>query len=136
VDAGKDIAQRCQQCHDLSKGGPNKIGPDLWGVLGHQRATHPGFSYSSAMIAKGGTWTYDEVFRFLRSPGRYIPGTKMTFVGLPRAQDRLNVIAYMRTWADTPDPLPPHTAAPPAVDANAKTGKPPPAKAAPPAPHG
>jgi cytochrome c len=83
------------------------------------------------MTAKGGTWTYDEIFRFLRSPGRYIPGTKMTFVGLPRAQDRLNLIAFMRSWSDTPPPLPPHKAQQATVDTGAKATKPAPAKAKP-----
>jgi len=128
VAAGKEIAQRCQQCHDLSKGGPNKIGPDLYGIIGRPRASHPGFSYSTVMTAKGGTWTYEEIFRFLRSPGRYIPGTKMSFIGLPRAQDRLNLLAFMRSWADTPPPLPPHTATQAAADTSAKAAKPPPPK--------
>jgi cytochrome c len=120
VAAGQETAQRCLQCHVWDKGGPNKIGPDLWGIIGRKRASHPGFDYSSAMTAKGGTWTYDEIFRFLRSPGRYIPGTKMSFIGLPRAQDRLNLIAFMRSWADRPPPLPPHKAQQAAADTGAK----------------
>jgi cytochrome c len=130
VAAGKDIAQRCQQCHDMSKGGPNKIGPDLYGIIGRPRASHPGFSYSTAMTAKGGTWTYDELFRFLHSPSGYIPGTKMTFIGLPRAQDRLNLIAFMRSWADSPPPLPPHRATA-AADTSAKAAAPPSVKKTP-----
>jgi cytochrome c len=129
--AGKEIAQRCQQCHDLSKGGPNKIGPDLYGIIGRPRASHPGFSYSTAMTAKGGAWTYEEIFRFLRSPGRYIPGTKMSFIGLPRAQDRLNLLAFMRSWADAPPPLPPHTATRATADTGAKAAKPTPPKKTP-----
>jgi cytochrome c len=129
--AGQEVAQRCQQCHVWEKGGPNKIRPDLYGVIGRPRASHPGFDYSSAMKAKGGTWTYDEIFRFLRSPGRYIPGTKMTFIGLPRVQDRLNLIAFMRSWADTPPPLPPHVAKRAAAEPSAKSTKPAPAKAKP-----
>lgn len=133
VSAGQEIAQRCQQCHDLSKGGPNKIGPNLWGIIGRRRASHPGFDYSSAMTAKGGAWTYDEIFRFLHAPASYIPGTKMTFAGLPRAQDRVNLIAYMRTWADSPPALPPPAPSKPqaTADTNAKANKPAPAKTGP-----
>lgn len=97
VAAGKEVSHRCEQCHDISKGGANKIGPELWSVVERPRAHNPGFSYSSAMKAKGGTWTYDELFHFLKSPGSYIPGTKMSFAGLRSAQDRINVIAYLRT---------------------------------------
>lgn len=103
---GKQISARCEQCHDLSKGGPNKIGPNLWGVVGRPRASHPGFEYSSAMKAKGGSWTYDELFKFLKSPGSYIPGTKMSFAGLRSGQDRINLIAYLRTQSDSPVAIP------------------------------
>jgi cytochrome c len=109
--AGKGIAGRCEQCHDISKGGPNKIGPELWNVVGRPRATEAGFSYSSAMKAKGGTWTYDELFKFLKSPGSYIPGTKMSFAGLRSEKDRLDVIAFLRTQEDSPLAIPPAKAA-------------------------
>jgi cytochrome c len=114
VKQGEQIAQRCAQCHDWSKGGPNKIGPNLYNVLGEPRGTgRNGYDFSSAMKSKGGTWTYAELFRFLKHPQVYIPGTKMTFAGLRSAKDRLDVIAYIRTWADTPYPLPPEQAAAP-----------------------
>jgi cytochrome c len=134
--AGASIAERCGACHDWTKGGPNKIGPNLYGVVGRMRASHPGFDYSSAMKAKGGTWTYAELFQFLRQPQVFIPGTKMTFAGLPKAQDRLNVIAFLRTQADSPAPLPPPAPAgapAPAAAAPAPAGAPAPADA-PPAP--
>jgi len=123
VADGKSISTRCEQCHDLSKGGPNKIGPNLWGVVGRARASHPGFDYSSAMKAKGGSWSYDELFKFLKSPGSYIPGTKMSFAGLPKADDRINLIAFLRTDMDSPAPIPPPQpakAAPAAAPANGK----------------
>ncbi|HYM17111.1 MAG TPA: cytochrome c family protein [Micropepsaceae bacterium] len=104
--AGSMIAERCAACHDWSKGGPNKIGPNLYGVVGRQRASQPGFEYSPAMKMKGGTWTYDDLFQFLRQPATFVPGTKMTFAGLPKASDRLDVIAFLRTQADMPAPLP------------------------------
>ena len=115
VAAGKTVSVKCEQCHDLSKGGPNKIGPNLYDVVDRARATHPGFDYSGAMKAKGGTWTYDELFKYLKSPGSYVPGTKMTFAGLSREQDRINLIAYLRSDADSPAAIPapaPKTAAP------------------------
>jgi cytochrome c len=114
VAKGAEVHKRCEQCHDISKGGPNKIGPELWGVVGRPRASHPGFSYSSAMKAKGGNWTFDELFRFLKSPGSYIPGTKMSFAGLRSSQDRIDLIAYLRTQSDSPVPIPPPSAAKPA----------------------
>ena len=126
VATGKTISGRCEQCHDLSKGGPNKIGPNLYGVVDRQRATHPGFDYSGAMKAKSGNWTYDELFKFLKSPGSYIPGTKMTFAGLPREQDRINLIAYLRSNSDSPAAIPapaPKAAAAPAGAAAADAGK-------------
>jgi cytochrome c len=103
---GEMVAERCMVCHDMTKDGMNKIGPLLYGVVGRARASFAGFDYSAAMKDKGGTWSYAELFQFLRAPLTYIPGTKMTFAGLPRAQDRLNVIAYLRMQADTPAPLP------------------------------
>jgi cytochrome c len=106
VMAGEAIAERCGACHDWTKGGPNKIGPNLYGVVGRPKASHPGFDYSPAMKAKGGNWTYADLFNFLRQPAAFVPGTKMTFGGLPRAQDRLNLIAFLRMQADTPAPLP------------------------------
>ena len=116
--AGAAIAERCAVCHDWTKGGPNKIGPNLYGVVGRPRASQPGFDYSPAMKAKGGVWTYDDLYMFLQQPAVFVAGTKMAFAGLPRAQDRLNVIAFLRMQADTPTPLPPPSgaaaAAPPA----------------------
>jgi cytochrome c len=107
IGKGHDISHKCEQCHDLSNGGPNKIGPNLWGVVGRPRASHPGFDYSAAMKAKGGSWTFDELFKFLKSPGAYIVGTKMSFAGLTSAQDRINIIAYLRQDSSSPVAIPP-----------------------------
>jgi cytochrome c len=70
------------------------------------RASIAAFSYSGAMKSKGGTWTYDELFKFLKSPGAYIPGTKMSFAGLSKVDDRINLIAFLRSNADAPAPIP------------------------------
>jgi len=105
--AGKTISARCLQCHTLGKGEPNKIGPNIYDVVNQPRGEgRNGFSFSSAMKAKGGTWTYDELFKFLKSPGAYINGTKMSFAGLSRAEDRVNLIAFLRTQNDNPPPIP------------------------------
>ena len=106
VTAGKEIASRCLQCHDISKGGPNKIGPELWNVIGRPRATETGFSYSSAMSGEHNPWTYDKLFKFVHAPQVAVPGTKMSFAGLRSAEDRINLIAYLRSNADSPAAIP------------------------------
>ena len=134
VAAGKTLSGKCEQCHDLSKGGPNKIGPNLYAVVDRVRASHPGFSYSAALKGKPGNWTYDELFKFLKAPGSYAPGTKMSFAGLRSEKDRINLIAYLRSDADAPAAIPapkpaaaPAAAAPAADPAAAAKGATPPA---------
>jgi cytochrome c len=82
------------------------IGPNLYGVVGRPKGSMEGFDYSPAMKEKGGNWTYADLYQFLQQPMVFVPGTKMGFAGLPRSQDRLNVIAFLRMQADTPAPLP------------------------------
>ena len=82
VEKGQAIAKQCQACHTFEKGGPNKIGPNLWGIVGSPRGEdRGGFNFSAAMKAKGGTWTFGELYAFLENPRGYIPGTAMTFAG-------------------------------------------------------
>ncbi|HEX4158565.1 MAG TPA: c-type cytochrome [Rhizomicrobium sp.] len=135
VAKGKDISTRCEQCHDLSKGGPDKIGPNLWGIVNRPRASRSSFSYSSAMSSSHAPWTYENLFRYLKSPQAVVPGTKMTFAGLPSAQDRIDLLAYLRTLADSPAPIPPPApTAPPKAPAGKAAPAAPPGKAAPPSP--
>jgi len=112
VAAGKTVATKCQACHNLDQGGPNMTGPNLWGVLGRQPGTHPLFAYSDGMKAFGAKqpiWDFAHVNAFITAPGKYIDGTKMTFIGLKQRQDRINVIAYLHTLGSSlpiPAPLP------------------------------
>lgn len=110
---GANIFKKCTSCHTAEKGGPNKIGPDLYNVLNAPKGKHPGYTYSQAMEKKGGTWTYDDLNHFLYDPRQFIPGTKMSFAGLKNDQERADVIAYLRGQNDNPPPLPEVKAAPP-----------------------
>ncbi|WP_455874293.1 c-type cytochrome [Rhizobium yanglingense] len=108
--AGETVFKKCQSCHDVTKGGPNKVGPNLYGLVDRPIASHEGFAYSSPMkdFSKGGSekWTFDHLNHFLLAPKKQIPGTAMGFAGLPKEQDRANVILYLHTLADAPVPLP------------------------------
>ncbi len=107
ADRGKQVARQCQACHTFEKGGPNRVGPNLWNIVGSPRGEdRGGFAFSDAMKKKGGKWTYDELNKFLTHPQGYIPGTKMTFAGLTRDSQRADVIAFLRTQSDNPLPLP------------------------------
>jgi cytochrome c len=107
AEKGQATAKQCGACHSFEKGGPNRVGPNLYNIVGNERGEgRNGFNFSQAMKSKGGKWTYDELNKFLANPRGYIPGTNMTFAGLPRDQQRADVIAYLRTLSDNPQPLP------------------------------
>jgi cytochrome c len=106
VERGESAAKACAACHNFQKGGPNGIGPNLFGVVGRPRASAPGFDYSDAMKAKGGDWTIEDLNKFLTSPKEFVPGTKMTFPGFARGSQRADVIAYLNSLSDNPKPLP------------------------------
>jgi cytochrome c len=103
---GEDDSKACQICHNLAKGGGVILGPPLYGVVGRPRASIAGFQYSDAMKAKGGTWTPQDIFIFIKDPQAFVPGTKMTFAGEPDAQKRADIVAYLDTLSDHPVPLP------------------------------
>ena len=106
AERGQKATRVCQACHSFEQGGPNKIGPDLWDVLGRGIASHEGFSYSGALSEKGGTWDYENLNTFLSDPRGWAPGTKMAFAGIKKPEDRADVILYLRSLSDSPEPLP------------------------------
>jgi cytochrome c len=106
--AGATIFKKCAACHTDDKGGANKVGPNLWGVIGRPIASHEGFSYSAGMkdFAAGGAWDYEKLASFVTAPKAFVKGTAMGFAGLKKPDERANLIAYLRTMADSPAPLP------------------------------
>ena len=88
---------RCTSCHTADHGGPNKIGPNLFGVYGRRAGLAAGYSFSSAMQTSGIVWTADKLKAFLAAPRSAVPGTKMTFAGISKQADQINVIAYLAT---------------------------------------
>tara|TARA_R110002110_G_scaffold402169_6_gene619334 strand:- start:2555 stop:3100 length:546 start_codon:yes stop_codon:yes gene_type:complete len=106
VASGEKIFKKCAACHEPAKGGANKVGPALWGIVGHDIAAVSGFSYSDALNGKEGSWTFESLSAFLKKPREWAPGTKMGFAGLSKIGDRADVIVYLRSLSDDPVPLP------------------------------
>ncbi|MBK8770354.1 MAG: cytochrome c family protein [Rhizobiales bacterium] len=109
ADATKGAAEAkaCAACHDLSKGGPNKTGPNLWDVVERPIGKHEGYTYTAGFAEKGSeNWTYEHLNTFLTNPKGFIPGTKMAFGGLKNDAKRANLIAYLATLSDAPKPFP------------------------------
>ncbi len=94
--AGEAVFKKCGACHKLD--GADGVGPHLNGVVGRNHAAVAGFSYSEANIAlKDEVWTPEAINEFIENPKKYMPGTKMSFAGLPKAEDRANLVAYLAT---------------------------------------
>ncbi|MEN0653602.1 MULTISPECIES: c-type cytochrome [Hyphobacterium] len=106
ADAGERIARRCVSCHTFEQGGANGTGPNLWGVVGADKATHAGFGYSAALSSMEGTWTYENLDAFIENPRGYVPGTNMSFAGLRGEEDRADLLAYLQTLSADPVPFP------------------------------
>lgn len=107
VDQGSKVAKKCAACHTFEKDGPNRVGPNLYGIVGdHRGEGRNGFNFSAAMKAKGGAWTFDELNKFLANPKGYIPGTAMSFAGIPNDKERADLIAYLNKNSDKPETLP------------------------------
>ena len=103
---GERLVRQCVACHSFDEGGPHRLGPNLWDVVGQPKATRDGFDYSDALLGFGGDWTYEELNAYLADPRGFAPGNRMTSPNMRRVADRAAVIAYMRTLSNAPAPLP------------------------------
>ena len=106
IDHGKTVFKKCAACHAVSKGGGNKIGPALWGVIGRKAGSIGDYKYSKAMSEFGKTWDFEAVNTFLIKPKDYVKGTKMAYAGLKKEKDRASIILYLNEQSDSPLPLP------------------------------
>jgi cytochrome c len=120
---GQNDIKPCQACHTFGKGEPNRVGPNLYGVVGRPKHSEAGFNYSAAMKAQTGNWTPEELDKFLKNPRADVPGTAMTFAGVTRGKARADLITYLNSNSDKPVELPKEAAAP-AAEKQAGEAKP------------
>jgi cytochrome c len=106
VASGEAIFKKCAACHSIKKGGANKIGPALYGVVGSKVGSASDYKYSNALASYGKEWTFEELNGFLTKPGSYLKGTKMSYAGLRKEADRASVIKYLNQNSDNSIPLP------------------------------
>lgn len=119
--AGEKVFAKCTACHTINSGGANGIGPNLWAIMGKPIGKHiPGFAYSSALSGKGGNWDYANMDAWLKSPKAFADGTKMSFAGLSKPEDRANIMAYLKANGGGPDFPAPVAAGPAAGEAPAE----------------
>ena len=109
MDEGKKIAKKCMACHSFEKDGPNKVGPNLWEVLGQRFAHKDDFTYSDALKNMSGNWDYESMFQFINNPRKFIKGTKMAFAGIKNPQQIADLVSFIRSNSDNPLPLPENT---------------------------
>ena len=102
---GEKVFKKCAACHSITKGGANKIGPALWGILGRKAGSLADYKYSKAMIAFGKQWSFEQMDGFLSKPKEWVKGTKMSYAGLKNAKDRAALILYMNDNTDNPLPV-------------------------------
>jgi cytochrome c len=105
-DHGAQLARQCMACHNFAKGGPNMVGPNLWGVVGGPHDHKADYPYSDAMEKFPGKWDFEAINQFIAHPQVDVPGTKMGFQGFKKPEDRADVIAWLRLQSDNPVPLP------------------------------
>lgn len=126
IAEGDKVHKVCMSCHSVEKGGPNQTGPALWSVMGRTAGTHAGFAYTDAMKGYGKPWGLDNMYDYLENPKAYVPGTSMSFAGLKKQEDRVAIVAYLRSLSDSPIaiPAPDPTRDPAAVAAAAAAAAP------------
>jgi cytochrome c len=122
VEKGEAAAKKCAACHTFGKGEPNRVGPNLYGVIGRERGSHPGFNYSAGMKGKPGKWTVEDLNAFLLNPKGFVPGTSMSLAGVPRGSERADLITYLNSKSDSPAALPKAAEAPAARAAQVLAG--------------
>jgi cytochrome c len=106
IEKGENAAKKCAACHTFAKGEPNRVGPNLYGVMGRDRGSVAGFNYSAGMKAKPGKWTVEDMNAFLQNPKGFVPGTSMSFAGVPRGTERADLITFLNAKSDSPIQLP------------------------------
>tara|TARA_B100000700_G_C14711745_1_gene699446 strand:- start:246 stop:779 length:534 start_codon:yes stop_codon:yes gene_type:complete len=106
LEHGEKVFKKCTACHVVAKGGKNKIGPALYGVLGRKSGSISDYKYSKALLAHNKNWSFEEMNGYLLKPQQHIKGTKMAFAGLKKEKDRASVILYMNSKSDNPLPTP------------------------------
>ncbi len=106
VSGGQDVFKKCATCHTPDKGGRNGTGPNLWNVVGRKIGAVDGFNYSNATKSKGGEWNWDSLVAYVHNPAGYMPGNKMAFAGIKDTSEMADLMAYLRTLADSPAALP------------------------------
>jgi cytochrome c len=103
--AGQTAMKQCATCHTWNKGGTSKVGPNLYDIVGRQMGKAPGFAYSAPLVQKGGKWTFEDLYDWIKNPKAFMPGNKMAFAGVKDPKERANIIAYLDSQADNPVPL-------------------------------
>lgn len=106
TERGRKLFRKCKACHTPNKGGGNRVGPNLWDILGRPKASAPGYTYSKALSGLGGRWTAADLDAFLASPKGFAKGTKMSFRGFKKPEDRTAIIGFLGGLSEAPEPLP------------------------------